>query len=163
VPAAASAQRLRRVTSTLNLKKRTFESNEILSHVQRVDFRHGVRSVEGTINGELSPGTYKDFMAAAVRRAYTAVTAITGALDHHLGHGADLHDRALGRLLAHRRHQGRPGRPPHGRRFNAANLNKNLLPLAVTALNLTVMPGNGVALVAEGPIGSSTWTPCRAR
>jgi hypothetical protein len=77
VPAAASAQRLRRVTSTLNLKKRTFESNEILSHVQRVDFRHGVRSVEGAINGELSPGTYKDFMAAAVRRAYTAVTAIT--------------------------------------------------------------------------------------
>jgi hypothetical protein len=43
--------------------------------------------------------------------------------------------------------------------FNAANSNKNLLVTAVTALNLTVLPGNGVALVAEGPIGSSTWTP----
>src|SRR5690348_14303670 len=78
-PSASGAQLLRRVTSDLSLKKQTYESNEVISHLQRVEFRHGIRSVEGSINGELSPGTYKDFMAAALRRAFAAVAAITGA------------------------------------------------------------------------------------
>ena len=56
---ASGAQRLRRVTSTLSLKKQTYESNEIVDHYQVADFRHGVRSVDGSINGELSPGTYR--------------------------------------------------------------------------------------------------------
>jgi len=40
--------------------------------------------------------------------------------------------------------------------FNAANLNKNLFVLSMTATVLTVMPLNGVALVAEGPVASAT-------
>ena len=32
----------------------------------------------GTLNGELSPGTYADFMAAALRRDFAAVSALTG-------------------------------------------------------------------------------------
>jgi hypothetical protein len=71
-PGASGAQLLRRVTSTLDLKKQTYRSNEIRSDYQVNDMRHGVRSVEGTINGELSPGTYKDFLAAAVRKAFVA-------------------------------------------------------------------------------------------
>ena len=35
-------------------------------------------AVDGPFTGELSPGTYKDFMAAAVRKAFAAVAAITG-------------------------------------------------------------------------------------
>jgi hypothetical protein len=156
LPAAASAQRLRRVTSTLNLKKRTFESNEILSHVQRVDFRHGVRSVEGSINGELSPGTYKDFMAAAVRRAYTTVTAISALSITVSGTGPTFTvARGAGSWLTDGIKVGHVVRLTAGS-FNAANLNKNLVVLAVVALNLTVMPLNGAALVAEGPIGSAT-------
>jgi hypothetical protein len=155
VPAAGSAQLLRRVSSTLNLKKRTFESNEIVSHMQRVDYRHGVRSVEGSINGELSPGTYKDFMAAAVRRAYAAVSAISGLSITISGTGPTYTvARSAGSWLTDGVKVGQVGRLTAGS-FNAANLNKNLVPLAVTALNLTVMPGNGVALVAEGPIASS--------
>jgi hypothetical protein len=118
-----------------------------------------VRSVEGAINGELSPGTYKDFMAAAVRRAYAAVTAISGALDHHRGTGPTYTvARAAGSWLTDGIKVGQVGRLTAGS-FNAANLNKNLVVTAVTALNLTVMPLNGVALVAEGPIASATWTP----
>lgn len=79
VPAAASSQSLRRVTSDLDLKKETYQSNEIREDYQVSDFRHGVRSVEGTINGELSPGTYKDFMAAALRQAWQT-QATTGAI-----------------------------------------------------------------------------------
>lgn len=159
VPAAASSQRLRRVTSTLNLRKQTFESNEIASHVQRVDYRHGIRSVEGAISGELSPGTYKDFVAAAVRRAYAAITAITGASITIAGAGPTYTvTRAAGSWITDGIKVGQVGRLTAGS-FNAANLNKNLVVLSFTALVLTVMPVNGVALVAEGPIAASTWTP----
>jgi len=157
-PGATGAQLLRRVSSTLNLKKQTFESAELASHVQRVDFRHGPRSVEGTINGELSAGTWKDFVAAAVRRAYTTVTAISGASITISGSGPTYTvARAAGSWLTDGIKFGQVGRLTAGG-FNAANLNKNLVVLAVTASNLTVMPLNGVALVAEGPIGSATWT-----
>jgi hypothetical protein len=159
VPAAGSAQRLRRVSSTINLKKRTFESNEIASHVQRVDMRHGGRSVEGTLSGELSPATYKDFMAAAVRRAYAAITASSGLSVTISGTGPTYTvARSAGSWLTDGEKVGHVGRLTAGS-FNAANLNKNLVITAVTALNLTVMPLNGVALVAEGPIASATWTP----
>ncbi len=158
-PGATGAQLLRRVTSTMNLKKQTFESNELLSHRQRSDFRHGPRSVEGTINGELSAGTWEDFIAAAVRRAYTAVSAITGMSITVAGSGPTYTiTRAAGDWLTGGIKFGQIGRLTAGS-FNAANLNKNLVVLSVTALVLTVMPLNGVALVAEGPIASATWTP----
>lgn len=159
VPAAAASQRLRRVRSVGNLKKGTFESNEILSHLQRQDYRHGVRSVDYTLNGELSPGTYKDFMAAAVRRAYAAITPIAGASITIAGAGPTYTvTRAAGSWLTDGIKAGQVGRLTAGV-FNAANLNKNLAVMSLTATILTVMPVNGVALVAEGPIAASTWTP----
>lgn len=65
-------QLLRRVDSDLDLSKDTYESNEIANHQQRVDVRHGVRRVQGTINGELSLTTYEAFLAAALRQAWVA-------------------------------------------------------------------------------------------
>ena len=76
-PGASGAQLLRRSSFVPNLKKGTYESDEIATHLQRQDFRHGVRSVEATLAGPLSAGTWKDFLAAAVRRAFAAVTAST--------------------------------------------------------------------------------------
>jgi hypothetical protein len=159
VPAAASSQRLRRVTSTLSLKKQTYESNELLSTFQRSDFRHGVRTVEGAITGELSPGTYKDLFAAAVRRDFTTIAASTGLSITISGTGPTYTvARSAGSWLTDGEKAHQVGRLTAGA-FNAANSNKNLVILAVTASNLTVMPLNGVALVAEGPIAASTWTP----
>lgn len=66
-PGASGGQLLRRVTHTLNLRKNTFQSNEIRSDRQIGDFRHGNRRVEGSISGELSPGTYFDLIEAAMR------------------------------------------------------------------------------------------------
>lgn len=157
-PTASGAQRLRRVTSDLDLRKQTYQSGEIRSDYQVADMRHGVRSVEGTINGELSPGTYKDFVAAALRRAFGTVTAISSLSITISGSGPTYTvARGSGSWLTDGIKVGQVGRLTAGS-FNAANLNKNLFVLAVTALNLTVMPVNGVALVAEGPIASSTWT-----
>jgi len=68
--AVATAQYLRRVTSNMNLTKETYQSNEMNSNRQVSDFRHGVRSIDGTISGELSPGTYGLLQAAILRKAW---------------------------------------------------------------------------------------------
>jgi hypothetical protein len=76
---ASGAQILRYKTSDLSLNKDTYQSDEIRTDYQISDFRHGVRRVEGTISGELSPGTYKEFFAAALRKDF-ASGATTGAV-----------------------------------------------------------------------------------
>ena len=155
---ASGAQLLRRVGSNFSLKKETYESEELTSNYQRGDFRHGVRSVGGTINGELSPGTWEDFIAAAVRRAFTAVSALTGLSLTMAGSGPTYTiTRGSGDFLAGGVKVGQVWRITAGS-VNAANLNKNFFILNATATVLTVMPLNGVALVAEGPIASCTLT-----
>lgn len=158
-PGATGAQLLRRVSSDLALKKQTAESAEILSHRQRQDFRHTIRSVEGSISGEISAGTYKDFIAAAVRKAFATVAAISSLSLTIAGAGPTFTvTRSAGSWLTDGIKKGQVGRITAGA-VNAANLNKNLLVLSLTATVLTVMPLNGVALVAEGPVASCTWTP----
>jgi hypothetical protein len=79
LPGTSGGQLLRRTTSTLNLNKDTYQSQEIRSDYQIADFRHGLRRVGGAINGELSCATYQDFFAQALRRLWTA-GATTGAI-----------------------------------------------------------------------------------
>ena len=78
VAGASGAQLMRRVTSDLALTKQTYQSNEIRPDQQVADFRHGVRGVEGTLAGELSPGAYSDLISAALRRDFTAGVSATG-------------------------------------------------------------------------------------
>jgi hypothetical protein len=77
-PGPSGGQRLRRLASTLNLSKDTFQSEEVRSDRQVGDFRHGVRRVGGDISGELSPTTFSDFFQALFRGTWaTASAAIT--------------------------------------------------------------------------------------
>lgn len=73
----ASGQVLRRVSSTVGLTKDAYSSNEILPSMQVRDFRHGTRRVQGQITGELSPYTYSDLLAIALRRDLTAGSSST--------------------------------------------------------------------------------------
>ena len=158
VPAAASAQSLRRVSSNLSLKKQTYQSSEIRSDYQVADFRHGVRSVEGSISGELSPGTYKDFMAAAVRKAFASVSAITGVGLTVAASGAYYTiTRSAGDYVTGGLKVGDVIRITAGA-VNANNLNKNCLIIALTTTIATVYVLNGLTLTAEGPIASCTVT-----
>jgi len=68
----ATAQYLRRINSSMNVTKETYQSNEMRSDRQIADFRHGVQAVEGSLSGELSPGTYNLLMAAILRKAWAA-------------------------------------------------------------------------------------------
>lgn len=155
---AASAQLLRRVTSGLELTKNTFQSNEIRTDYQISDMRHGSRSVTGPIDGELSPGTYEDFMASMVRRDFAAVSAITGASVTITGSAAPYTvARAAGSYLTDGIKVGDVVRLSVGS-LDAANINKNLHVASVTATEIDVYPLNGSDMTAEGPIASTTIT-----
>src|SRR5580700_1732464 len=76
VPAlATSGQLMRRTSSNVDLSKRTYRSTEIRPDYQYSDFRHGTRSVTGTISDELSVGTWQLFMASTMRQNWQKVAA----------------------------------------------------------------------------------------
>jgi hypothetical protein len=162
-PGATGAQLLRRVESSLDIEKDTFKSSEVRSDYQLSDFRHGARKSGGSIKGELSPRTYADFIGAALRRDFATVTPIAGAsitvAVGSLVSGVQQYTvtRAAGSFLTDGVKAGDVVRLSVGT-FNVANINKNLYVVSMTATVLTVVPLNGVALVAEGPIASSTCT-----
>lgn len=76
-PANTGGQVLRRVSSTVNLTKETYQSAEIRRDRQIGDFRHGIKRVTGAITCEYSPGTYDAFIEAAMRHTWTAAVATT--------------------------------------------------------------------------------------
>jgi len=156
MPAAGAAQAMRRVTSSLDMTKDTYQSGEIRPDFQMADFRHGLRKVGGTINGELSAKTYVDFLAAVLKKDFVASASVTGASLTIAGAaGAWTVTRAAGSWLTDGVKVGDVVRLTAGA-FNPANLDKNI---QVTALNATVLTGivlNASALVAQGPITAAT-------
>lgn len=167
-PGQASGQLLRRVQSTVDLQKDTYQSQEIRPDFQIADFRHGVRRVAGQISGELSCKTYADFFAMALKRDFTAgVSEAAVGLTIAAGAGSTWTvTRSAGNFLTAGWKVGRVTRLSVGS-LNAANINKNLLLVGLTATVATVIVLNGSAMVPEGPItgctlteiGKSTWIP----
>lgn len=157
IAGTSGGQVLRRTSAKFKLSKESYTTeSEMTSTQQLTSSRHGVKLVDGSIDGIWTPGTYSDIMGAILRRDFTAITAISGASITVAGSGPTYTiTRAAGSFLTDGAKVGYVCRLTAGS-FNAANLNKNLLITAVTALALTVMPVNGVALVAEGPIASAT-------
>jgi len=156
-PGASGGQLLRRVTSDLGLTKETYQSNEIRADYQVADFRHGIRRVGGTLKGELSPKTYADFMAAALRRDFAAVSAISSLSITIAGSGPYTITRATGSWLTDGVKIGHVVRLTAGS-FTAGNLNKNVLVTGLTATVITGIVLNASTMTAEGPIASSTLT-----
>jgi len=154
-PGASGAQSLRRVESSINVEKDTYASAELRTDYQISDFRHGTRRTAGSIKGELSPLTYADFMAAALRKDFAAgVSAATLSLTI-AGSGPYTVTRATGSWLTDGFKAGDVVRITAGS-VNASNLNKNLYVVSLTATVLTVVVPNASAMVAEGPIASCT-------
>ena len=163
---AASGKQLRRVTANFNLTKEAYESNEIRTDYQVADMRHGVRTAEGSLNGELSPSTYADFMASVVAKDFATVSALTG-LSLTIAASGDnwTITRDTGSFISDGVKVGNVIRLT-GATLDAANVGKNLLVASVSALSLTVVVVNGSAMVAEGPetgdvnfVGKVTFAP----
>jgi hypothetical protein len=168
---AASGKQVRRVTGQFNLAKETYESNELRTDRQVADVRHGVRSAAGSLNGELSPKTYSDFMQSLVARDFAAVSATAPATFTTAGSGPTYTiTRATGDWLASGFQVGQVIRITAGTGANANNLNKNLLIISMTTLVLTVIVLNGSAftgssITAAGVIavtGKATYVPATA-
>lgn len=154
---AASGKQLRRVTSNFNLVKDAYESNEIRTDRQVADFRHGVRSATGSINGELSPATYADFMGSVVAKDFASITlgAATSCTVTVTGTTYKI-IRSAGSWITDGVKVGMVVRAT-GLTTSGDN-SRNLLVAAVTATDLTVVPLNGVALTAQGTGTSVTLT-----
>jgi len=153
------AQYLRRVTHNLSLKKNSYQSQEITQRQRLTDFRHGTRRVEGTINGEWSPGTYQVFIENVLRRTSTAVSNLTGlTLTVAVSGAAPKYTitRSAGDFLTGGVKKGMILRVTAG--LAAGSLNKNLLVIGVTATILTVVVGNGGTLVPEAGVAACTIT-----
>lgn len=147
---------LRRVTAAFNLEKETYQSNEIRTDYQVQDMRHGVRTAAGSLSAELSPGSYADFIAAAVAKNFTAgVSAASVSYTVAASGNYWTVTRAAGSYLADGFKVGDVIRITAAG-GNAANTGKNLLILTLTATVATVMVLNASAMVAEGPIASAT-------
>ncbi|MBB2485405.1 hypothetical protein H5407_09215 [Mitsuaria sp. WAJ17] len=156
-PSSAGAQQFRRATPNgFDLKKDTYQSNEIRTDFQIADLRHGVRRVVGKLGGELSCKTYADVFAAVLKRDFTAGASAAGVGLTIAGAGPTYTvTRAAGSYLTDGFKIGDGIRLSVGA-LNAANINKNLLIVGLTATVATVMTLNGSSLVAEGPIAGCT-------
>ena len=148
-------QTLRRVSSTFNLTKETYQSEEIRTDYQLVDFRHGVRSVEGSISGELSAGTYADFLASALARDWTAATpSALGMTTIAVVGGTYTITRTTGSWLTD---AVRVGNVIRLTGFATANNDVNLLVIALTATVATVVALNNIQLTPETVASGGTY------
>lgn len=161
------ARLLRRVTSDFNLAKETYSSNEIRTDYQMADFRHGVRSVEGSLSAEFSPGSYSDLFAAALAKAFVSGVAITGAGITVAASGSQYTlTRGAGSYLTDGFKVGDVVRITLATGLNADCLNKNLLITALTATVATVSVLNGTTMtpaagttVSVSVTGKKTFVP----
>jgi hypothetical protein len=152
-----SGKLLRRVTASFNLTKETYESGEIRTDRQVSDFRHGVRSADGSLNGELSPASYADFMGSVVGKDFTAIT---------LGSAVSCTVTVVGTVYTIVRSTGswltdgvKVGMVVRASGLTAtADNSRNLLVASISATNLVVVPMNGVALTAQATGTSVTLT-----
>lgn len=164
--AAGTARYLRRVTSTLDLKKATYQSEEILASQQVRDMRHGVRSVAGSISGELSIGGYQQFFESVLRQNVVAA-ATTGALATIAANAAGTFTRTGGSYITDGFKIGDVVRVSGYTTTGVANNAKNAIIIALTAtvMTLRALDGSAFATKAAGDnvtiavVGKKTFVP----
>ena len=150
-------QLLRRETATFNVQKATYSANEITSHQQHTGDKHGVKTVNGSLSGVMSAGTYTDLIGSILRKNPAAVAAITGCDITVAGSGPYTLTDSGETFMTKGLKVGDVIRLTAGT-FAAGNLNKNLLITGLTETVITVIVVNGSTLTAEGPISGATVT-----
>ncbi len=156
---AASGKQLRRVTASFNLVKETYESGEIRTDRQVADFRHGVRSAEGSLEGELSAGSYSDFMQSILGKDFAAATAPAAASTTIAvsGQTATLTGTATTWLSSNLK-VGMVVRLT-GATASGDNSRNMLITGIASNTSMTIVPLNGVALSTQASGSSITITP----
>lgn len=158
------ANTIRRVTASFSLNKETYASDEIRVDYQMSDYRHGVRSVEGSVNGELSPGSYADFIESALAKPFVAGASST-ALDVDSATAAPQFVLNTGSWFTEGYKVGEVVRFT-GFATATENNNRNFLITALTATDMTGVFLDGTDVGAEltatvnvSTPGAKTWVP----
>jgi hypothetical protein len=134
----AQARQLRRLSTGLALSKSAFRSEEVRPDYQTGDMRHGLRAVGGDLNGELSLGTYAEFIGAAVRRDFATVPSLA-ALTNVTANAAGPHFvRAAGSWITDGLRVGMVIRMAGWTAPATANNARNFTIVALTATGITV-------------------------
>jgi len=145
---------LRRTTADFTSTRENYQSSEIRTEQQVSDFRLGTSSTDGSLSGELSPGSYSDLIQAIMAKDFVAGgTAASLSVTIAASSGFFTLTRATGSYLTDNFKVGEIVRMT-GAGLNIANQANNLLVVSVSALVLTVRVISGTTLVAEGPIAT---------
>jgi hypothetical protein len=164
---AGTGTLLRRTSSNLDLAKKTYKSTEIRPDYQRSDFRHGGRSVTGTITDELSVGTFESFMASVLRQPFQAA-ATTGSISTVTAASAGPQFvRSAGSFLTDGFNVGDVVQWTGWTAGATGNNTNNFLITALTATNMTGVFLNGTSVAAEASgvpvtctlVGKKSWIP----
>lgn len=148
-----SGKQLRRTSSDFTSTRESYESAEIRTDQQVADFRLGTRSTEGSLAGELSGGSYADWIQAVLARDFTA-GGTEATVDFTIAASGDLHTltRTTGSWLTNFKVGDVVRISVAG---NAANQNNNLIVVGVTALVMTVRAISVIDLVPEAIVGAT--------
>ncbi len=159
----SSAKQLRRVKFDLSLKKDMIRSNEIRTDRQRPAGRHAMRKVDGSIGGELSLGTYADFIGSALRRDFATVSALSALTNITAAATAPHFTRASGSFITDGLRVGMIFRMSGWTTTGANNNSRTYTIVALTATQITV--AETVAAKASGdsvvitPAGKVSYVP----
>jgi hypothetical protein len=134
----SAARFLRRVTTGLALSKSAFQSEEVRPDYQVGDMRHGLRAVGGDLVGELSLATYADFIAAACRRNFAAVSSLSALTNVTASAAAPHFVRGSGSWITDGLRVGMVIRMTGWTTTAVGNNSKNFTIVALTATNMTV-------------------------
>ena len=167
---AGSSAYMRRVTSTLDTKRTNFASKEILVSQQRRDVRLGIKTVAGTISGELTVGGYQQPMESVLRQVSQAVVttgALTTVTAASTGATTGTMTRSAGSFITDGFKVGDVVTQSGWTTTATANNAHNFLITALTATVMTVQTLDGNAVVAKAAgdsvttvtAGKKTWTP----
>jgi len=134
----ATAKQLRRTAFGLSLKKDSIRSNELRKDYQRPASRHAMRKSDGNIEGELSLGTYADFIGSTLRRNFAAVASLAALTNVTATVGAPQFVRATGSWITDGLRVGMVVRCTGWTTTGVANNSKNFTIIALTATQMTV-------------------------
>lgn len=156
---AAGAQQVRRTSADFNLTKDFYSSEELRTDYQTADYRGGIRSADGTLNGELAPGAYSDFFGSVLARDFATVTPAAAVDDVTIAASGTNFTitRLAGSWLTDGIKVGNVIRLT-GAGLSTATVGNNALVISASATVLTVKVLSGTAFVAEGPIAAVTAT-----
>ncbi len=149
------AKLLRRTSADFTSARESYQSAEIRTDQQVADFRLGVKSTDGSLSGELSPGAYTELIQAVLAKDFVAGGTTASASITVAGPTSGLYTltRATGSFISDLFKVGEVVRMT-GAGLAPANVGNNMLVVNVAALVLTVRLLSGTALVAEGPIAT---------